>query len=743
MLEAPPGAGKTTRVPPALLELPGEIIVLEPRRLAARMAARRVAAELGEPLGETVGYQVRFEEVSSSRTRLRFVTEGVLTRRLLSDPQLQHVSCVILDEFHERHLDGDVALALLRRLQQTSRPDLRLLVMSATLDGQRVAAYLSDCPILRSQGRLFPTEIRYSPHSAAPLEDQVRHAAERLLADRAQTGDILVFLPGAAEIRRAIRAAESLAASYSLLLLPLHGDLSPEEQDSAVLPATRRKIIFSTNVAESSITIDGVTAVIDSGLARIARDDPYTGLPSVEVARISKASANQRAGRAGRTAPGQVIRLYPQEDFVRRADSEAPEITRRELSPLLLSLHFLRADPSTIPWFDAPPAPALTAADQLLQRLEAYSRARDITRLPVHPRLAVMLLDCPSADACTLAAAISTGDRAPSPDVFSFLRAQPSFQARRLAEQLRRLIRTQARTDDDLRRALLRAFPDRVVRAHTVTIPPHAVTLQQEPLLLAIEVEQRRESTLPLLRLALPVTPELLVDVFPDEIREVKTVEWNRSAERVEARSALLYGDTVIEESRSGTVPPEEAAQLLAAKAIEVGVARFTNAEEFDRLLARCAFAAQHANLPAIDLERALQSACAGLRSFADLMQADLPTAVLAQYSADQRRLLDHLAPDRIRLPSGRSAKIWYSPNKDPWVESRLQDFFGWTDTPRIANGQVPLTLHLLAPNQRAVQTTRDLAGFWQRLYPQLRRELGRRYPRHKWPEDPLRPTSE
>ncbi len=352
VIEAPPGAGKTTRVPPALLDRSrGEILVLEPRRLAARLAARRVASELGERVGETVGYQVRFEDVSGPRTRLRFLTEGVLTRRLLSDPTLAGVGTVILDEFHERHLDTDLALALLRRLQQSQRRDLRLIVMSATLDAAPVAKYLGGCPVLRSEGKLYELAIEYTPHSPATLEEQVAAALERLTKSGV-TGDVLVFLPGAAEIRRAARAVEPLASRLGLLVLPLHGDLSPAEQDRAVSPADRRKIILSTNVAESSVTIEGVTAVIDSGLARVAADSPWTGLPSVEVRRISQASATQRAGRAGRTAPGRVIRLYSAEDFHRRPPADVPEILRRELSQLVLQLRAMSI--GKLNWLDPP-----------------------------------------------------------------------------------------------------------------------------------------------------------------------------------------------------------------------------------------------------------------------------------------------------------------------------------------------------------------------------------------------------
>ena len=354
MIEAPPGAGKTTRVPPALLARErGEVLVLEPRRLAARLAARRVASELGERVGETVGYQVRFEDVSGPRTRLRFLTEGVLTRRLLSDPTLAGVGTVILDEFHERHLDTDLALALLRRLQQSKqRP--RLIVMSATLDAAPVAKYLGDCPVLRSEGKLYELAIEYTPHSPAPLEEQVAAALETTHSSAASTGDVLVFLPGAAEIRRAARAVEPLASRLGLLVLPLHGDLSPAEQDRAVSPADRRKVILSTNVAESSVTIEGVTAVIDSGLARVAADSPWTGLPSVEVRRISQASATQRAGRAGRTAPGRVIRLYSAEDFHRRPAADVPEILRRELSQLVLQLRAMGIARAVRGWIARP-----------------------------------------------------------------------------------------------------------------------------------------------------------------------------------------------------------------------------------------------------------------------------------------------------------------------------------------------------------------------------------------------------
>ena len=337
VIEAEPGAGKTTRVPAALLHaVSGDVLVLEPRRIAARLAAKRVAWELNEELGQTVGYQVRFERVAGPTTRLHFLTEGVLTRRLLSDPDLKGVDAIVLDEFHERHLESDLALALLRRLQQR-RPALRIIVMSATLDTGPVARFLGECPVLQSSGRLFDLSVEYTEYSATPLHDQVKDALERVLREP-DAGEVLVFLPGAAEIRRAAAACNGPARAFNRLVLPLYGDLSAAEQDRAVGPAAQPKVILSTNVAESSITIDGVRTVIDSGLARIASYSPWTGLPTLSVSRVSKASAQQRAGRAARTAPGRVIRLYSQMDYQGRADFETPEILRSDLTQMCLAL---------------------------------------------------------------------------------------------------------------------------------------------------------------------------------------------------------------------------------------------------------------------------------------------------------------------------------------------------------------------------------------------------------------------
>ena len=770
VIEAPPGAGKTTRVPPALLDpFAGEILVLEPRRLAARLAARRVAAELGERVGDTAGYRVRFEQAAGPRTRLTFMTEGVLTRRLLSDRSLRGVDVVLLDEFHERHLEGDLALALLRRLQKTSRPELRLAVMSATIEAAPIAAYLGDCPVVRSPGRQFPISITYTPASAEPLEEQAARTLEKLVREGLD-GDVLVFLPGAAEIRRVARAYERLAARADLLVLPLHGDLSAEEQDRAVEPAARRKVILSTNVAESSVTIEGVTVVIDSGLARVASQSPWSGLPRLTVSRVSKASANQRAGRAGRTVPGRVVRLFSLDDFVRRPEHEAPEITRAELSQFVLALAAMGIpDAHELEWLDPPPDDALESASRLLATLGAAGGdGRDMARMPLHPRLARLVIEAARRGArdagCAAAALLGTGarsaaapDHAGPSDLLALIESDWDRHARLAYEELRRIAprpRAERGGDDALLKAALAAFPDRVARrrrgeelllsAGGSALLSSSSVVRASEFLVAIDAEERSERGLPLVRLASAIEPEWLLDMFPERMRERETLEWNRTAERVEASSALLYGELAIEESRHPPCDAEAAARLLAERALEAGVARFADAEEINAFLDRAAFAARHSALPELtdaDVREALVSLCTGLQSFAELKAAagaGLLRAIERRLPAKGFATIDEYAPARLRLPAGKQVVVHYPRDQEPWIAAKLQEFFGMQDTPRVARGRVPLVLHLLAPNDRPVQTTTDLAGFWQRLYPEVRRELSRRYPRHRWPEDPL-----
>lgn len=773
VIQAPPGAGKTTRVPPAVLELGGEVLVLEPRRLAARLAARRVAFELGEAVGETVGYQVRFEEAVGPRTRLRFLTQGILTRRLLSDPRLDGVRLVLLDEFHERHLEGDLALALLRRLQRQTRPDLRLVVMSATLDAAPVAAYLGDCAVLRAEGRRFDVSIRYRPPGPEPLEQQVVAALEAL-AREGLDGDVLVFLPGAREIQRTQRALEALAGRNQWLVLPLHGDLPPEEQERAILPADQRKVILSTNVAESSVTIEGVTAVIDSGLARVASHSPWSGLPRLEIRRVSQASADQRAGRAGRTAPGRVVRLYSAEDYARRPRQETPEIMREELSRALLIIRALGAEPEDLAWLDAPPPEAWRTAGRLLERLGALDESGALTaigatmaRMPLEPRLARLVVEADRRgvgdQGCAAAAVLSAELRSPPveqsgpSDVLRLMEVPWNRRVRLLYEQIRRQagVRSQSNPDDRaLLAAILTAFPDRVAKRRRgeelalagggAALLARSSVVRTAEFMVAVDVEERPERGLPLVRLASAIEPEWLLELYPDRMRERSVLEWNRAAERVERFTALLYDELPVLESRA-PASGADAEQLLLERALEAGVTRFAKAEEIEWFLARLEFAAAWARLPVLgpeDVRQALASLCRGLTSFAELEAAardgGLLRALEARLSAEGAATLERVAPARLRLPSGRQVRVHYARGQPPWIAGKIQEFFGLREAPRLAGGRAALVVQLLAPNNRPVQTTTDLAGFWERLYPAVRRELSRRYPRHHWPEDPL-----
>jgi ATP-dependent helicase HrpB len=748
VIEAAPGAGKTTRIPPELLKVvAGEVLVLEPRRIAARMAARRVASELGQQPGETVGYQVRFEEVAGPRTRLRFMTEGVLTRRLISDPLLSKVDAVVLDEFHEGHIDSDFALALLKRLQR-KRPDLRILVMSATLEAGALSGYLGDCPVVHSEGRLFPLSIEYLPYSPSSLEHQVRNAVELLLAEGC-SGDILIFLPGAAEIRRAMRECESLARRAGLLALPLYGSLPPQEQDRAVTPAAGQKLIFATNVAESSITVEGVAAVIDSGLARSVTWSRWTGMPHLRVSRISKASAKQRAGRAGRMGPGRVLRLYTAEDYGHRPEQEVPEILRSDLSQLCLALRAMEIDAHAgLDWLDAPPSAAMEGADALLDRLGATGEmAARLSRYPLPPRLARLLDEAvrreAGYDGC-VAAALLASDVGPGSNDLLTAMGQPSGpQQKQHIEQLRKIARAgphRSRNVDALLRSVLAGFPDRVARLRAgkqvmLSSGGSAEVMGEAPayeFMIALDAEDRSDKPLPLVPMTARIEPEWLIDLFPDHVREESSVHWNQNAERVEGVSRLLYDELIVQEWRGAVPDGRAASELLAQKALEAGLQSFVNPDALHELIARIEFAGRKAP----DIAQALRDLCVGLQSFSELRNAAKSLLSNLQEQAGAR-LLNELAPASLRLNGGRETRVHYEKGKPPWIASRLQDFFGMRETPRIGPERKPVVIHLLAPNHRAVQTTTDLAGFWERLYPQVRRELMRRYPKHAWPERP------
>lgn len=846
VVEAPPGAGKTTRLPPALLDAgvagDGDVLVLEPRRLAARMAARRVAEERGERLGETIGYQVRFEEVAGRATRLRFLTEGVLTRRLLTDPQLKGVGCVVLDEFHERHLQADLALALLRRLQRGSRPDLKLVAMSATLDAAPVARYMDDCAVLRSEGRRYEVSVEHlARHDERPLEAQVEGAVQRLVAEGLD-GHVLVFLPGAASIRKAQSECERVAAENDLLVLPLHGELPAAEQDAAVRPTERRKLILSTNVAETSVTIEGVAAVVDSGLARVATHSPWSGLPRLLVSRVSRASAIQRAGRAGRTREGRCLRLYTAQDFGARPEHETPEVRRLDLAEPVLELRAAGVgDLREFEWFEAPQPEALEAAETLLRRLGAIDAqgsvsdvGRSMLRLPLHPRLARIVVEAETRgvarEAATVAALISErdiragrvrlagrqnvreqeGSRAKRVahthgssdllellDLFNEAEAQGFASERlraldldvnavraveRVSRQLRRLLRVNSsrgegaglsdEKETELLVSILAGYPDRVARRRanrsgesgptelllsgggTAELAPESVVRAAE-FLVTVEAEERAGVTRTptraaktVVRLASEVEPDWLLDLFPEALAEKTEARWNAQGERVELMRRLTYDQLVIDEWRAPRVEGEEVTRALAEAALNVGPHAFADLEEVERFVARVEFVARtfpEAEFPLLndeDVRQALAELCEGRRSFAELRDAarggGLVEALRRRLSPAQSRLLAQMAPERVPLARGRQARVRYERGQAPSVASRLQDFFGMREGPRVAGGRVALVLQLLAPSQRPVQVTTDLAGFWSRHYPSVRRELGRRYPRHAWPEDPL-----
>jgi len=812
VVEAPPGAGKTTRVPRALLDgrgRDGEIWVLEPRRLPARLAATRVASELGERVGETVGYSVRFDEAAGPKTRLRFMTEGLFIRRMLAAPRLPGVGVVVLDELHERHVATDLALAWLRRLRETDRPDLAVVAMSATFDADPVADFVGG-DVVRSQGRMFDVAIEHlATPDDRPLAAQVAGAVRRFLRDD-KDGDLLVFLPGAGEIRRAQTALAEVPGIAAFAVLPLHGEMPLEDQARAVRPGERRKIILSTNVAESSVTIDGVTGVIDCGLARTAAHSPWTGLPTLALARISQAAATQRAGRAGRTRPGRALRLYTRHDFEQRPRETEPEIARADLTEVALTLATLGVnDPDSLAWLDPAPAAAWGAARELLGRLGAVEPdgrltdvGRRMSRLPVHPRLARLVVEGETrgvAAAAGLAAAliaerdIRLGTRAsfggapgaPSDrgaDVLDLVDLfQQAADARFRPDVLRRLeldrraieevdrARRQLGTgsdratgrgpkdDEALRLAILAAFPDRVARrreprARTVVFAAGgSAELGYEATgewLVAVDAEEQNAARggikqprtgIVEVRLGSMIEPEWLLDLYPGRIEEVDRRAFDPRTDRVERTTGLRYGALMLDETVAPAPLDEETSRLLADAVLARGLERLPGGDALPPLLQRLAFARRQAPeaFPSPDdgdVAGLVRAACAGHGSFAAL--GDPAALVLSALPPAAQRALHTTAPERVTLASGRSVPIHYDASDTPWIESRLQDFFGTRVVPAVGAGRVALTVHLLAPNGRAVQVTRDLAGFWTQHYPALRRQLSRRYPRHPWPED-------
>ena len=794
VLQAPPGAGKTTRVPLALLGEPWlseqRIVMLEPRRLAARAAARRMAGSLDEPVGATVGFRVRGETRIGAHTRVEVVTEGVLTRMLHVDPTLDGIGLVIFDEFHERSLHADLGLALALETQWVLRPELRLLVMSATLDGIAVAKLLGDAPVIASDGRTFPVETRYVPRRAEQaIESAVGSVIRRALSD--DGGSVLAFLPGAAEIRRTQAALAASALPADVRVLPLFGAMPAAAQDEAILPARpgTRKVVLATSIAETSLTIDGVQVVVDSGLSRVPSFSPRTGMSRLETVRVSRASAEQRRGRAGRTAPGVCYRLWAVEEHAGLLERDRPEILQADLAPLALELAVAGVlDASSLRWLDQPPAPALAQARELLVQLGALDAGRRITKhgramasLGVHPRLAHMMLRGHAlgfgATACALAALLDErdpmrrGDLVPDADMRHRLEIvegherSPNVEhetVRRVREQARawrkalHVSSQEAVNEADTGRALALAFPDRVaqrragaderfvLRNGLGVVLPEGSALTGEAYLAVAELGGQRPQARILL--AAPLTRDELEELLGDQVEYDEVVEW-RGGERVVAVRRERLGAIVLRE-----VPLRDAAPLAVAEALlsalttEHGLA-LRWSEGAVHVRARLAFLHRHLeNWPDVS-DAALRVTArewllphlVGLRRRDAVDALDLGALLLSRLSWRQRAELDELAPTHLEVPSGSRIRIDYTDPDAPVLAVRLQEVFGLEATPRLAGGGVPIILHLLSPARRPVQVTRDLAGFWRHSYFEVRKELRGRYPKHAWPDDPLR----
>jgi ATP-dependent helicase HrpB len=821
---APPGSGKTTRVPPAILRAgllsadhPG-VIVLQPRRVAARAAAARIAKEQGWALGEEVGYQVRFERRLSPKTRLRFLTEGILTRQLLDDPFLDSIGAVILDEFHERNLNSDLALALLREVRREVRPDLILVVMSATLDADPVARFLDDCPIVRSEGTAYEVSTEYRPRSRPASADTLAPLIEELIVDPKTSGHILVFLPGMAEIERTRKRLGPAASQVGALVLPLHGSLSAEDQDRALLPSQQRKVILSTNVAETSLTIDGVTTVIDTGLARIVRYDAERGIDRWELARISRAAADQRAGRAGRTGPGRCIRLWSERDQRGLSDFEQPEIHRIDLCGTVLALHaWGTAEPARFAWFDPPAPERLAASERLLIMLGGLAGTppritpvgQEMLALPIHPRLARLLVAARQDGRVRKGAAVAAllserdirvrdgaGATGANParrsaasglsdmlDLLDMLgeaeamRFSPSLRSRgidpgaarqvaRLRDDLLRRDRQHRtnpvhRNDDDDDEAVLRwlllAYPDRVVKrrgtertgvmvgGRGVRLEPESVVRDAEFYLALDAREDRRGGPREVqVRLASTIVLEWLEELFPGNMRRERLARYDESRRRVIGANQLWYHDLLLREDLSAAVDPFEAGRVLA-EALRPRATGLIKANPHAALwLARLDFVRQA--LPELGwaefddeiLADVVDSICQGRTSLDEIEQTDFTPFLQIRLAPGLIRELSESAPASITVPSGRQVRLRYEEGRPPILSVRLQELFGWTETPRLARGRVPVLLHLLGPNNRPVQITNDLRSFWTTAYHQVRKDLRGRYPKHPWPEDPF-----
>ncbi|MGD0060572.1 MAG: ATP-dependent helicase HrpB, partial [Verrucomicrobiia bacterium] len=822
------GSGKSTQVPQMLLDggllgsagaspsQGGQVVILQPRRLPARMLAAWVAKDRGVKLGEEVGYQIRLDDVTSRATRIRYVTEGVLLRQMLSYEKLRGVSAIIFDEFHERHLYGDITLARALQIQETARPDLIIVVMSATLDVGPLRKYLEPCEVLSSQGRTFPVEIDYLPKPVGdwPIWEAAVKELERLVAQH--DGDALVFMPGGYEISRTVQAAQDALGSQ-FIVLPLHGDLPTNDQDAAVAQYDRRKVVVSTNVAETSLTIDGVRIVIDSGLARIPRYDPYRGINTLLVEKISRASADQRAGRAGRTAPGVCLRLWTKHEHEQRPAQELPEVKRLDLSEVVLTLKASGvSDVHSFRWLESPSRQSLERAELLLKDLGALeNKSSAITELgrrmlafPLHPRYSRMLLAAQEYGCVrqvALIAALTQGrdllvrrqgrqvedarddlfGGETQSDFFVLMRAwryadrngynldrcrrlgihvQSARQVGPLFEQFLGIAKREGldvsekrATVDAIQRCILLGFSDHVGRRLDVgTLRCELVhgrrgvlaresVVQNSPLLVVTEVHEIQSGTGKdkelnvLLTMATAIQKEWLRELFPGDFTEAQTVVYDATQRRVFAERRTRFRDLVLEAGRMEDVPLDDAARILADEVLAGRCVLKHWDEAVEQWILRVNWLHEwmpELGIPAVgddDRKALVEQICHGATSYKEIKDKPVWPVVKAWLSGQQQGWVEEYAPERIELPSGRKAKVTYTMDGPPTLAARIQDLYGVKEGLWIAQRRVPVRIEVLAPNQRPVQVTENLATFWRETYPKLKQELQRKYPKHEW----------
>ncbi|QQO19373.1 ATP-dependent helicase HrpB [Bradyrhizobium diazoefficiens] len=782
VLVAPPGAGKTTRVPLALLDAPWaagkKIILLEPRRIAARASADRMAKSLRERAGETVGYRVRFGSKISRATRIEVVTEGIFTRQILDDPELSGVAAILFDEFHERSLDADMGLALARDAQTGLREDLRILVMSATLDGARVARLLGEAPVVESEGRAFPVETRYLGRNAdAPVERQMADAIASAL--RADSGSVLAFLPGAAEIRRTQNFLSERVQDASIEVVPLFGALDAAVQDRAIAPAPRgtRKVVLATSIAETSLTIEGVRIVVDSGLARVPRYEPDIGLTRLETVRASRAAVDQRRGRAGRTEPGVCYRLWDEPQTASLAPYTQPEILSADLSSLVLDLaQWGVADPAVLSFLDPPPAPAWKEAKSLLTELNALdgdgritAEGKSLRALALPPRLARMIVDSHRAgegEAAAEIAAIITerglgGDSVDLEhrrDQFRRDRSSRAVSARDLARRWASQVAAseKAGPQDDLSTGLMLAyaFPDRVARnrgngSFVLANGRGAAVEQTSSLARAPYIaigEMTGTAANGRILLAAQITEDEIEQHFAEHIETVDEISFDRGAMALRARRKRALHAITLSEATLALSPSEDTARILADGLIAAGLDRLPWSKAAKQWRDRVMFLRKAEGDAWPDLsddgliarrDDWLVPALTDKIALRDVSAGDLSDALMALLPWEMRARLDREAPTHFEAPTGSVLAIDYEAEQGPTIAVRLQELFGLNTHPSIAAGKVPLVLELLSPAQRPVQVTRDLPGFWRGSYAAVRSDLRGRYPRHPWPDDP------